>query len=438
MKSIRIHSPIFLLLVAVTFAAFGRLLGSEIYHGLDAQILCDAHAIARDPSRVFMHAGFYFSQPLLVMSFLVEYKAFGLDPTGFIAVNLIIHAFNAFVVYMLVNMLFPHARMALLSALLFVLGVGSYGKVFMQIHQLESLLLACFHLLVLYYFIRNDFRRKGQLLSPLFIIGLGLFLLTGLTKAASFSLIGCLLAYRAFFYKHRGRRALFSADLIVFIVVGILFYAAQYKWGHRQSLIFEASDTPTHFGWISVKNLFRYLTLMFFPIQSSPMLDRAPTWVIWIYDARQPIRFLLTLAIVSYSFFGFVFGSRAIRFFIAWTYITLLPFTSHPDSGSWLNLNHLYLTSVGFCIILAAGTSGTVRLLRRAGWRRLTPYLIPVIFVCISLGLTHKLYEQNLKKAASDKAVALRAELADTCAPDSDDAGPRPASGGFRSPALPR
>ena len=438
MKSIRIHSPIFLLLVAVTFAAFGRLLGSEIYHDLDAQILCDAHEIARDPFQVFTHIGFYFSQPLLVMSFLAEYKVFGLDPTGFIAVNLIIHAFNGFVVYMLVNMLFPHGRMALLAALLFVLGVGSYGKVFMQIHQLESLLLACFHLLVLYYFIRNDFRREGQILSPLFIIGLGLFLMTGLTKAASFSLIGCLLAYKAFFYKHRGGRALFSADLIVFIVVGILFYVAQYKWGHRQALIFESDETTTHFGWISVKNLFRYLTLMFFPIQHSPLLEQAPSWVVWVYEARQPIRFLLTLAIISYSFFGFVFGSRSTRFFIAWTYITLLPFTSHPERGSWLNLNHLYLTSVGFCIILAAGTTGTVRLLRRAGWRRFTPYLIPAAFVLISLGLTHRLYDQNLQKAASDKAVALRTELADTCAPDSRDPVEPSISDGSGTPTTSR
>lgn len=416
MRTLKIHGPVFLLLLVVTFAAFWQLMTTPLWHGMDAQIFTEAYKLSANPLAMFKHAGFYFSQPLLELAFLAEFQAFGLNPTGYIGVNLFIHAFNAFVVYMLINMLFPKARIALLAALLFALGVGSYGKIFMNVHQLESLMLATFHLLVLYAFIRNDFRHDGRTTSPMFFLGIVLFLMTGLTKAASFSLIGCLIAYKAFFYKRReGRPILFSLDLLVFIVIGVLFYLAQYKWGFRQPTVFDASIQDSEFSWISVKNIFRYLNLMFFPMQKSPIVGESSFWVAWIFSARTVIRIFLTLAIVSYSFFGFVFGSRSTRFFIAWTYITLLPFTGLQASGNWLNLNHLYLTSLGFCVILAAGTKGTSRLLMRRRWRKYTPYLVPLAFVAVSMGLTHKLDQRNKAIADAPEAHELRQSTVKAC-----------------------
>jgi hypothetical protein len=50
---------------------------------------------------MFHHVGFYFSQPLLQLVFLAEYRLFGVNVAGYLAVNLAIHALNAFVVYML-------------------------------------------------------------------------------------------------------------------------------------------------------------------------------------------------------------------------------------------------------------------------------------------------------------------------------------------------
>jgi hypothetical protein len=160
-----------------------------------------------------------------------------------------------------------------------------------------------------------------------------------------------------------------------------------------------------------VKNLFRYLTLMFFPLQRSPMIETAPFWVAWLFEARTWIRFALTIAIVSYSFFGFVFGSRAIRFFIAWTYITLLPFTAHTEGGQWLNLNHLYLASLGFCVVIAAGAAGCSSLLARAGRRRYVPYLAPLLLAVIALGLTHQLDSKYKAIARWPESQQLREQV---------------------------
>ncbi len=415
MNIIKEHGWVFLLLVATSFLAFGKILSTPLWNPLDAQILCEAHNLSKEPLKMFSHIGFYFSQPLLQMAFLLEYRFFGLDPVGYIAVNLTLHAFNSFLVYMLVHMLFPRRPMAILSALLFALGVGSYGKVFMGIHQLEALMMAGLHLLVLYFFIRNDFRRDGSIRSPLFLLGLALFLVTGLTRYASFSLILTLMAYKAFFFKWRMGRAILSKDLFVFALTGVVFYWAQGHWGYRQATVFDNMEHAEHFSLLSIKNIFRYLTLMFYPMQRSPILSEANNLVILIYEARTYIRFALTLAILSYSFFGFVFGSKAIRFFIAWTYITLLPFSSHTAGGEWLNLSHLYLTSLGFCVILAAGTRGTSRLLVKAGIRRFVPYLVPLAFALVSVGLSSMLDQQNLRRANSPQGIEMREQMLRAC-----------------------
>ncbi len=415
MKILKEHGPILLLILGTVFAAFGHLTATPLWDGGDAQIICDAHQLSLQPTAMFHHLGFYFSQPLLQLVFLAEYHLFGQNVAGYLAVNLAIHALNAFVVYMLVNLLFPRRNMAVLAALLFALGVGSYGRVFTTVHALESLLLAGLHMLALYFFIRNDFRRDGRLRSSYFAIGLGIFLLAGLTRASSFSLMLSLVAYKAFFHRRRGR-PVWSPDLLVFVAVGALFFVGQERWGFDSPAIFNPDHEATKFSILSVKNLFRYLVLMFFPLQTSPMLDTAPTIIVWMYHARAVIRFALTIAIVSYSFFGFVFGSRAIRFFIAWTYITLLPFTAHTASGRWLNLNHLYLASLGFCVVIAAGTVGCSSLLARAGRRRFVPYLAPALLVVGALGLTYQLDHKYKLRAHWPQSVQLREQVREWCA----------------------
>jgi len=411
LKSTLIHFPIFLLLLLLVFLSFGMLCFTPLWDTVDFQVLADAHSLVQDPGAMFRHIGFYFSQPALQLAFLAEYHFFGINPAGYIAVNLLIHTIASFLVYMLVNLLFPRKDMAVLAAVLFAFGVGSYGKVFMAVNQLESLMLACLHLMVLYFFIRNDHRRGGGLRSPFFILGLILFLLTGLTKHASFSLIGSLLAYKVFFNRDRGFRAVFSPDLLVLMGIGVFYYWAQDHWGYQQEGLFSGSTTVKNFTWLSLKTIFRYLTLMFFPMQNTRLMETVPFFVTWLFEARAVIRIFLTLAIISYSFFGFVFGGKAVRFFIAWTIITLLPFTGITATGSWLNLNHLYLTSLGFCVILAAGAIGTSGLLARRRWRRFIPYLFPLTFVLISLVLTTKFDERNKLRAQTPVVVEMREKL---------------------------
>jgi hypothetical protein len=119
---------------------------------------------------------------------------------------------------------------------------------------------------------------------------------------------------------------------------------------------------------------------------------------------------LLLLAVLSFSFFGFVFGSRPLRFFIAWTYITLIPFSAQAPGADWLNLTHLYLASLGFCVVLAAGAIGCANLLVAHRWRRLVPFVVPLLFVATAMSLNYRLDARNRQAAQTPEIQALRQE----------------------------
>lgn len=412
MRFVRTHLPILILLQAIVFLFFGWTITAPLWKPLEFLVLYDAEMLSRDPLPMFSHIGTLTSQPLLQLIFLAEYKLFGLNPVGYKVVNLVIHGLNSFIVYMLVNMLFGRQRrMAVLSALLFAFLVGNYGKILLAIDNLEPLLLAHYYLLILYGMIRNDFRHEGRLRSFWFVWSLGLFILAGLTKAVTFSLLGCLLAYKVFFHKARSRRAILSSDLIVLIAAGGLFFLAKTLWGSRTPIGFDAGEDVLTYTWTSFKNLFRYLTLMVFPLQASPLISRANPVIGIVYELSPLIRWFTTLGIVSFTFFGIVFGSQAIRFFITWTFITVLPFTSGVSPSGWLNLKYLYLVSLGYCVVLAAGTIGCSRLLAEHRWRRHIPYAVPICLALMSLLLTYELDGQNRRRTDDPAIVEIRARL---------------------------
>ncbi len=422
-KSLQAHLPVLLLLMAVVYVAFSGTLSAPLWNPLSFEILHDAELLSRDPGVMFRHAGSLVSQPLLQLLFLAQYRLFGLDPFGYHVVSLLVHALNSFLVYLLVNLLFPRRRQAVLASLLFAFTVGSYGKVLLSLSSHEALVLAHLYLLVLYCMIRNDFRHGGRVRSRWFWAALGLYAVAGLTAQATFSLLGCLIAYKFFFHRARGRRAVLSSDLLVLIGMSVLFFAAHRRFGQPPPIDFSEGGGPLHFTWISFKNIFRYLTLMLFPLQHSPLLQRADSLVYVLYEARTVIRVFLTVAIISFSFFGFVFGSQSIRFFLAWTYITLLPFTGIDVHGQWLNLRYLYLVALGFCVILAASAVGCSDLLSRHRFKRFVPYLVPLTFVIGALSVTYQLDQQNRRQARGPAALEMHRLLEEAIAsPDPGDA----------------
>ncbi len=406
------HLSVLLLLQLVVFVTYWRVTALPLWNPLDFGLLYDAHVMSANLDTFFTHIGTLFSQPLLRLVLMYEYHLFGIEPAGYLTINIALHGLNSFIVYLLVYMLFPRERLANLASLLFALSVGHYGKLLMSISGVESLMLSFFYLMVLYALIRNDFHYGGRVWSGWYLFGLAVYVLAGLTGAMSFSILGGLVAYRFFFYKERGGRAVFPPSLMILVVVGSLIFAAQHIWGY-QSPDTTATEPlgPLHAVWFSFKTIFRYLNLIVFPLQESSMLSSSHPLIQLIYDWRVVVRSLVALGVISFSFFGLVFGGRSVRFFIAWTYITVLPFTVIATTGSWLNIQYLYMASIGFCVILAGGTVGCMGLLASQRWKRLAPLAAPLLFVLISQTVVVRLTARNTLHAEGSRAQELHRVL---------------------------
>jgi hypothetical protein len=156
---------------------------------------------------------------------------------------------------------------------------------------------------------------------------------------------------------------------------------------------------------------------MVFPLHQSELLSTAPPLVRAIYALAPTIRVFVGLSILSYSLFGLVFGGRALRFYIAWMYVMLVPFAIFRYPSDWLNLRFLYLVSVGFCVLLTIGTLYAFRLLERHRVRRLVPFAIPVFYVALSAALVRQLDRKNEQLAhtpATEERLAQIAALLDS------------------------
>jgi hypothetical protein len=213
-----------------------------------------------------------------------------------------------------------------------------------------------------------------------------------------------MLAFNLFFREQTGRR-IFDRNLVLFSAFALVVLAVKLA---VQREIPGANDLAI-FGSSLPRNYASYLVRMVFPIHSSTLVADAGAVVRFIYDFATAIRVVIFLCIISYSVFGFIFGNRVIRFFIAWMYIVVTPFCFFRFPSDWLDIRFLYLVSVGFHMILSSGTVLAARLLYQRPWRRRLPYLIPAAFVALSYFVLVQLDSNYERKAESPRLNSVKA-----------------------------
>lgn len=338
--------------------------------------------------------------------FAWEFHHFGFDARPYLIVNLVLHVLNAFLAYLLVNSLLHNRLGAFLSALLFVLTVGSYGKNLMFAVGSSSLIYATCVLLATLLYVQNEKNNGGRFVGVWSIGFLLVFLASLFMRGGTFSILAAVALYNVFFRAER-RRPILHTNLKVVLVLAAAAMAAR-------ALFQEGNVTGGMDPGAFLLNLPGYLILMVLPLQQSTVLEDAPGWIQWLYRIAPLLRALVGLAILSYSLFGFIFGNRAIRFYIAWMYVMIVPFTLFRYPEDWLNLRFLYLVSLGFCVLLTTGTLYAYKLLQARRYRRFLPFLLLVGYVLATTYTVHTLDGKNRQLAASPEVVARRQALEDS------------------------
>lgn len=369
----------YLLLNVVGLLFFSLVRNNSFWHGDDWEYLIQALRIEGNWREIFsarLHQTF---QPLPNLIFFLEFQAFQLDAERYYLFNVLVHSANAFLVYKLVRTLLKDRAIAVLSALLFECAVGNYGKSVMTVSGVSDLVITAMTLLTMIFYIRNELHDRGALLTRNFFFCMAFFTFSLLSKTTSFSVIGLMFAFNLLFREQTGRKLLdanfFALTSFAMVVLVVKLVAQGAVPGARDLDII---------SWSVFKNFPAYLVRMVFPIHASTLVADAGGLVRFIYEFATAFRAIIFLCILSYSVFGFIFGNRVIRFFIAWTYIVVTPFCFFRFPSDWLDIRFLYLVSVGFHMILASGTVLAARLLYQKPWRRRLPYAIPVFFIGLS------------------------------------------------------
>lgn len=391
---------VFVVLLVLGLLFFSLARDNTFWHPGDYQYLIHCLRIDDSWRQIFAQAPHETFQPVVNLIFYAEYKAFGLNAWYYYVFNILVHSLNALLVYVLVRDLLRDNTIAVLSGLLFVFAVGNYGKAVMVVSGISDLVITALTLLTMIFFVRNQLDERGKMWTLNYLLCLLFFLLSLLSKATSFSILGCMLAFNLFFRPQTGRKIF---DTNFNLIAGFAFALLVLKLAVLRSIP-GASDLAI-LDWSFPRNFASYLVRMIFPIHYSRLVSDSGPVVTFVYKLATQIRLLTFLCIVSYSVFGFIFGNKVIRFFIAWTYITVAPFCFFRFPSDWLNIRYLYLVSVGFTMILASGTVLAARLLYQKAWRRFLPFVIPFFFVLLSQFVLVRL-DRNYEVQANDARLA--------------------------------
>ncbi len=86
----------------------------------------------------------------------------------------------------------------------------------------------------------------------------------------------------------------------------------------------------------------------------------------------------------------------------------MTPFCFFDFPRDWLNIQYLYLVSVGFIMILSSGTVLASRLLYQRRWRRFIPYALPLFFVFLSQFIIFHLDKNYERLAAAPQTQRMK------------------------------
>jgi hypothetical protein len=406
------HLFVLFIFLVLSFLFFRLCLDNGFWNGYDYVGLENSIMMHSDCAAAFESGPPFKFQPLVYSIHYLLFKCFFFDASGYFLFNILLHGLNSFLVYFLVSTLIRDRAVAVLAGLLFVFTVGSYGKTVMIASGLEDLVITFLTLCTMICYFHNELRREGKLLSPWYLLTLIFFFASMFTRSTSFAILGSFLAFN-FFFRAERKRKVADSGFVILLVLAIVALVAKATLFHYTPPLYRQQPGAFMFVYYAIKNVIGYLVRMIFPVHTSHLVTGAVPAVRFVYRFATQIRILIALVVLSYSFFGFVFGNRTIRFFIAWTYIMVLPFAFFQFPGDWLNIRHLYLVSVGFVSTIAAGAVYCSRLISENRWRRFVPMVVPIAFILLSRFIVVQLDSSYGVKAASPIMAEYRKTLAE-------------------------
>lgn len=386
--SFRVDRIFILLLIGLTFLAYASSFTNDF-------VWDDNFYILRNESiRSASHLGEIFTKnlgygagsrndfyrPLQELTFLADYHLYGLAPWGYHLTNTLLHALVAIGVFLIIMQIFGNRAYARITSILFAIHPIQTEAVTYIAGRADSLYVI-FFLISMSFFIAYTEKKT----MPHMAISLGSFILALLSKEIAFILPAYLLAYLVF-SKKKDR----LATLIPYVLVVGLYILARstlLNFGYESPETIERA-TPLLMRLATfTRSVFIYLGLLILPVGLHMQRDMTVTHSLLEIDAMLAIAGLIIIGLTAYRCRE---KEPVITFGIVWFFLGLLPVSNIYPINAFAAEHWVYLSSVGFFLVLAAGFERIVIHARQTRRRGLTTGLyILSSLVCLGyLSLT--------------------------------------------------
>lgn len=273
------------------------------------------------------------TRPFMPFSMTADYTLWGLNPAGYRLTNIILHALNSVLIYVLASHI-SRGRVPLTASLLFALH-PVHTEAVVGITFREDLLVTFFFLFSLICYIRFANGARGVF----YILSLLLFFIALLSKEMAVTLPLILLAYD-YFFGSRGKRKWHS-------YLPYLGLIPLYLW--LLYIVYSNPPTPPayHGNILDISTVLAgYFKLLVFPFNLSVDYDLASSSNSWTF-------IFLIISIFASVLYILKSEDKTGSFSIAFFFITLVPVLNIVPTFRLIADRFLYLPSAGFCIFIA-------------------------------------------------------------------------------------
>jgi hypothetical protein len=307
--------------------------------------------------------------PLHLVSYMVDYQFWGLNPFGYRLQSLLLVAMNASLAFLLVRRLFRSLPLAFVAALLFAVHPAQVEAI-AWISIRKDLLSTVFLLLtvILYDEATRDRLRPGVYAASVLMYLLGLLSKVSISTLPLFLLVLDLTRRwdgRAFSWK----RAI--ATKIPYLVFAAVLVVVNNMAQVKTDLPY--THEPVKYLMVKGDAISMYLGLLTGILRGRPMYD--PPWLGGLHVPFDLAGLLLPPAVFIFAFWRRL---RALTLGVAWIFFLLLPVLAFPLI-TYMADRYLYAPSLGFCWILAAGILWLAGRVRSDGGRVAATVVLTVI-----------------------------------------------------------
>jgi tetratricopeptide (TPR) repeat protein len=313
--------------------------------------------------------------PLTMMSYLIEFQAFKLEPFGYHLTGLILHLLNSLLVFWLIYMLARKIPVSVIVAVLFAVHPMHVESV-AWISERKDLLYSLFFLssVILYCYYLREGRKKFYYLS------LGVFVLSLLSKAMAITLPVVLILVDYILYRKPDKNKRIFKEKAPFFILTLIFGAlAVFSQFSADAVRNESLSGFASKIAVSCYGVGFYINKIFLPVKLScfyPYFSIMKDGVLFLYP-------IITFVVMVFSVIWSGKYTRKVIFGSLFFLVTILPILQFiPIGGTFVSDRYTYLPAIGIFYILAEGWLWLYA--RETGYRRLLRVLLVSLFIIVA------------------------------------------------------